>query len=134
MSFLTKNKFLILYYFVTFISFFFLINYYFVKDYIQVENYDNLKLLVKKAEINRGAYIINNKYSIDCEYILLNNKHLAKDYALWREYEFIPTICDVPAPFELVYSKFSDSIIIYKNDLKLYLLKPKNLFIKDVPK
>jgi hypothetical protein len=123
-----KNfKKLVLYYLVVFVLFFVIINVFFSNKYSDIEEYNKLSLYVNKAEIDRGYYVLNDHYIIYCDYILTNNHELAVDFAIWRpkDSKFKPTICNLPAPFELIYHNKSDTLILLKDNIKLKLVKEK---------
>jgi hypothetical protein len=119
---INKYKIVIILYIILASFFIYYINTYIEKDYLAIEDYDGIKInVIETKKHNRGFLIINSKYTITCNHFLINRNVI-------NNYKYKKCICDLETPYEISHIYNSDTLIIYKDNLKLFYLKQKTFY------
>ncbi len=101
----------------------------FISNLTPIVKEKGINLKVEYAYNEHGIYILNSKYFLNSSSNIIENDFgLAKDPAIWRLFEFIPSIADISAPFEILKKENNDTIELIKNNRKIQiLLKPYDI-------
>lgn len=89
----------------------------FISNLTKINTEEGVQVDVNKAYNNRGLFILNNKYSMSSETVIISSTLNFKNPALVRfnNHKHIPTIDFIPPPYKLLKKENNDTIKVIKN-------------------